>query len=462
MKFNHLNIPTHWQNYWTRYPEGHTILEALISWVSQVDSMVDNQNKLNDNVEQFRNEIDDFVGRFDERLQDELTHTLKDWQSSGFLDVLISSALQWQLDNYIATNEQDKLSITTQLQEQEDFIRLKRDKTIFIGDSYGNFPTPESSWIPNTAKLLGIPNEKWYSESEGGAGFTGADGTLYTFKQLLERFETKITDKVNVGQIIVCGGFNDRGQDGTATRITTKIDEFMIYVKEKYPNAEVYIGMIGWSKLSGHTNQLTAVLPAYTRAGNYGAKYLHNVEYVLHNHNLYYDDVHPNLEGSYRLADAIASAIKTGSASVMYETKQFARGYTGAIGVAATTGNFFGSLNNNVSTLRLQRGFIAITSTNIDLTGGTFYKILQITNGYFTGVDTDTVDGITYNNNVFGVGTTCKIGISATDGIDVYAVFYVYDGYLCAKFYRSTGGVYEGVTRIDIPDLIISGDTMTA
>lgn len=358
--------------------------------------------------------------------------------------------------------QQTEQELNSRLSQVETHTKIKMDKTIFIGDSYGNFPTPESSWIPNTANLLGIPNGKWYRESEGGAGFTGADGSLYTFKQLLERLENTITDKVNVGQIIVCGGFNDRGQDGTVTRITAKIGELMTYVKATYPNATVYIGMIGWSTLSGHANQLSAVLPAYTRAGNYGAKYLNNVQYVMHNRNLFYDDVHPNLEGAYRLADAISSAIKTGSASVNYETKQFARGYDGAIGLAATTGNFFGTLNNNISTLRIQRGRIAITATDIDLTGGTFHKILSINNGYFTGTDTDTAEGVTFNNNVFGVGTPCKIGKTETDGIDVYAVFYVYDGYLCAKFYRPAGGASVGATRIDIPDLIITGDTMTA
>lgn len=129
MKFNHLNVPGHWQNYWTRYPEGHTILEALISWVSQVDSMVDNQNKLNENVEQFRNEIDDFIGRFDERLQTEVTKTLKDWQSSGFLDLVISEALQWQLDEYITKNEQDKLSISGQLTQTAQRLDVKIDTT---------------------------------------------------------------------------------------------------------------------------------------------------------------------------------------------------------------------------------------------------------------------------------------------------------------------------------------------
>ena len=99
MKFNHLNVPTHWEHYWTRYPEGYTILEALLSWVKQVDDMADNQNNLNERVEQFRNEIDDFVGRFDERLQDEVISTLSEWQASGFIDVVISEAIEWELDD---------------------------------------------------------------------------------------------------------------------------------------------------------------------------------------------------------------------------------------------------------------------------------------------------------------------------------------------------------------------------
>lgn len=146
MKFNHLNVPEHWQNYWSRYPEGYTILEALISWVSQVDSMVDNQNKLNTNVEQFRNEIDAFVGRFDERLQDEVTITLKDWQASGFLDEVINTALQWQLDDYITTNELDKNSINQQLQQKA----IKGE--IGLVDMNKNITQFDETWFADSVK----------------------------------------------------------------------------------------------------------------------------------------------------------------------------------------------------------------------------------------------------------------------------------------------------------------------
>lgn len=96
-KFNHLNVPDQWNNYFTRYPQGYTILESLLNWVTQVDDMVENQNALNKTVADYRVELDDFVERFDPRLQEEVTKTLGEWQDSGFLDVVISQALQTQI-----------------------------------------------------------------------------------------------------------------------------------------------------------------------------------------------------------------------------------------------------------------------------------------------------------------------------------------------------------------------------
>lgn len=91
-RFQHLNVPLHWEQYWTKYPEGYTILEALINWVSQVDSMVDNVNNWNIY-------LDKFVKDFDKELQDTVTDILTEWQDSGFLNIVINEALQTQIDS---------------------------------------------------------------------------------------------------------------------------------------------------------------------------------------------------------------------------------------------------------------------------------------------------------------------------------------------------------------------------
>lgn len=104
-KFKHLNIPSHWRQYWTQYPEGYTILEALINWVGQVDDMVDSYNQLTDHVDNFkeatnntvdgfREELSEFLEQFDSELQTTVTDTLIEWQASGFLDVVIDQALE--------------------------------------------------------------------------------------------------------------------------------------------------------------------------------------------------------------------------------------------------------------------------------------------------------------------------------------------------------------------------------
>lgn len=84
MRFQHLNVPSHWETYWTKYPEGYTILEALINWVGQVDAMVDNQNTWNEY-------LDNFVKNFDFELQKEVADTLTQWKDSGLLADIINN-----------------------------------------------------------------------------------------------------------------------------------------------------------------------------------------------------------------------------------------------------------------------------------------------------------------------------------------------------------------------------------
>ncbi len=68
-KFKHLLIPETWEQYWTRYPQGYTIMEALINWVSQV-------NELSDNVNDWNEYLDEFVATWDKDLQTQVVSLL--------------------------------------------------------------------------------------------------------------------------------------------------------------------------------------------------------------------------------------------------------------------------------------------------------------------------------------------------------------------------------------------------
>lgn len=103
--FKHLHVPEHWEHYWTKYPEGYTILEALINWVSQVDSMVDSQNKLNDIIVDFRKELEEFISEFDINLQEKVINILHEWQEDGTLEIIIDEALQTQIDTKVEKGE---------------------------------------------------------------------------------------------------------------------------------------------------------------------------------------------------------------------------------------------------------------------------------------------------------------------------------------------------------------------
>jgi hypothetical protein len=84
--FDDLEIPHQWQQYWSKYPQGYTILEALIGWVNETNELITNVNNWNDY-------LDDFVSKFDTDLQQTVTDILTDWKNSGFLDEIIKEAV---------------------------------------------------------------------------------------------------------------------------------------------------------------------------------------------------------------------------------------------------------------------------------------------------------------------------------------------------------------------------------
>lgn len=82
-KFKHLLIPETWEQYWTRYPQGYTIMEALINWVSQV-------NEMSDNINDWNAYLDEFVTTWDKDLQAQVANLISEWREDGTLDHIIN------------------------------------------------------------------------------------------------------------------------------------------------------------------------------------------------------------------------------------------------------------------------------------------------------------------------------------------------------------------------------------
>lgn len=197
------------------------------------------------------------------------------------------------------------------------------ERTILIGDSYSLDRRPSiqiSGWMTKLQSLLGLNDNDCYKIQDNGGGFV-ASGSTGTFLNGLSNLQ--VTNPDTIKNIIVCGGLNDIAS--SKATIKTAISDFMIYAKNHFSNANVYIGMIGWRKDDNSDGQyerylvVNNVLPAYQECSDYGAIYLNGVENVMHDCSQYYDDAHPNQLMCDRLGYYIYQSFKNGYASVTYD-----------------------------------------------------------------------------------------------------------------------------------------------
>lgn len=196
--------------------------------------------------------------------------------------------------------------------------KLDDRKFIFISDSYGE-TRDNSTWFNELAAILGLSSNDYYETHQGGYGFTGAFGAGTTFLNLLTNLNSTITNKSEITDIVVVGGFNDRTQ--SVSNIESAISNFCTYAHTNYPNAKIYIGGFGWSFNSEFKTELDngKYLTAYKNCYKYGAIYIKGSDYVLRNSAYFYPEssdytlhlvdlyVHPNAEGSRLIAECVYS-----------------------------------------------------------------------------------------------------------------------------------------------------------
>ena len=197
---------------------------------------------------------------------------------------------------------------------QNDVNLIKNKKYLLVGDSYGEGYSPDGnveSWCIKFKRILGLTDNECKILVRGGYGFARRD--MY-FPDLIQT----IADDPYITDIIVLGGYNDIG--ASYENINTGINEFKTICKQKFPNALLKIGFVGWSNNPSKLYNLSYTCLNYINiCKNANIPYLNNMEFTLHEYfkDFSSDDFHPNEHGQEKIARNLVNAINTGDANVL-------------------------------------------------------------------------------------------------------------------------------------------------
>lgn len=223
MGFRHLDVPPQWEHYWTKYPEGHTILEALLSWVGQVDTLTDNINNWN-------TYLDDFVLTFDTDLRTTVQTTLDEMKADGSLASIMDDLYE---------------SVQTDLASKPNIEDVRQTTTISKIELDELSQTVKDAMTGGSVAVVGL-------NSVGETNLTTGSVTPYktSFHKLTSR---NLIDN----RTLKANGFYSPSHGGWSTNTTYKASaavpvEGGEMVKGNYVSLAVYD--VNMASLSGATN----------------------------------------------------------------------------------------------------------------------------------------------------------------------------------------------------------------
>lgn len=202
--------------------------------------------------------------------------------------------------------------------------------TIMIGDSYAcgeSNGTTVVGWCERLKNLLNLSDNNFHKIALSGYGFVTDPNFLDGF-----RANDGSIDKESIKSIIVCGGYNDARLWTNEADLKTKIKAFVTYCHQYYPNAKVYLGMVGNSSdrtsygvnIRKLLNNIILTLYQIGSDDNDGNTiYLNGVENILKYNNLISaDTIHPTEFGYQNMALWIYKAYTSGYCETFsdYET----------------------------------------------------------------------------------------------------------------------------------------------
>lgn len=272
------------------YDDSLSYYELLCKVVDYLNHTMEDVTVLHDYVQHYFDNLD---------VQDEINRKLDELAESGGLG---------KLSEYIDRKDNEvRTELLNQILTRKP--NNKNRKIIAIGDSYAEGYTPDGNvrgWSDYLAGFLGCDVTRIH---RGGSGFLV--GT--TFLDLLKGFTG---DKKSITDIVVCGGYNDQYLYGEQLR--NAIDAFCNYCKANFPNANIYIGCVGWCVTGKTTGTHARASSVHCRAtyldynlacisnGGYPIVY---APYWALNRFFSSDFVHPNGNGNYQIALIVSCAL---------------------------------------------------------------------------------------------------------------------------------------------------------
>lgn len=242
----------------------------------------------------------DYVEHYFDNLdiQEEINNKLDDMTESGELAEIINQQIFDELNA--------KLNLLT------------NERILCISDSYGVGTTSGGTiegWCDRLKTLRNLSNANYIKLVEGSSGFTREGLSGHTFQSLLEANINSITNPETITHVIVGGGHNE--YESTGQDLNSAINSFVTYCKTNFPNAKIYVGMIGNDSRSNSTGKTVRnalynfIIRSYQNSVRYGAIYLSGIENIMHEYYDFMSDdgIHPNSLGYNFLASYISNCI---------------------------------------------------------------------------------------------------------------------------------------------------------
>ena len=234
---------------------------------------------------------------------------------------------------------------------------------IVITHSYGESPDADTSWLKQIESM--IPN--LYTAYRSGASFGGT----YKFIDVLRTLEGVVDDPNAIKEVWVCGGYNDYA---TATDFIS-VQEFADYVASEYPNAKIYVAIVGNSSLEPRHSQIRYIVaPYYRRMGAHvpNVSFIENSQYIVSRYDwLASDQIHPNATGANEIAQIMANVIKSKVVTNSTLTYEYCDAQVTASGVADT-------INIGMNETRgIEFTYFSIITMTVNMTTATAFTAAQ-------------------------------------------------------------------------------------